>query len=539
MFYKKEDVDSVLVCSLCSEILRDPRILPCGESACHECIQVRSDANSKLSHCPNCQKSHTPSSKKNGFVPNLALVKLVQSKAENVSRDQKVEHLRAKLEEMRTSCEGLDAILSKGCDQVKEHCIELRNQVQLETELFIEQVYALNKELIADIDNYERECVTLYEERIGEIEASFAEHSNEMTEFHYDVSKYLNEFKIDEKKIENSLLAAHEFLLYLKHVEDQVKSLVFDGKHMNFNKNETAPEKSLLGSFDFRLPSLRRGNLKQIQFEKKAVQDFKSGLNLFKMDRHSNVAFYIDQNYKSNLVTFDNQGEIVDHLVDLFPDSETCAVKIATMKDNFVVNVLLNYNKPISSGFHYRDHVVPGLADGANDCVAFLVDKNWDYVNHVALSAFTFVLAANHSSVMFVDVSYNCYIYDSSLSIAQGRSLGNIRDLVGQTISDVQMNDSNVFVLCVNRRLKVLDLKKFDLVAEVSVEADRMKLVSARYLALLDSNSRMLTIYNHVDLSEEDQIDLRKKTEAGLVLARDSSHYISFYDKTQMKFFYF
>jgi hypothetical protein len=73
MFYRKEEVDSVMLCSICSDIFQDgdPRILPCGE---FETVE-------------------------------------------------------------------LQANLRNGTDQVKEYCIELRNQVHLQTDALLEQVH--------------------------------------------------------------------------------------------------------------------------------------------------------------------------------------------------------------------------------------------------------------------------------------------------------------------------------------------------------------------------------------------------------------
>jgi hypothetical protein len=100
MFYKKQDVDSALICSFCSEILRDPRILPCGTSACHECIQSRSNAENEL-ECTFCKRKHVSMDSESGFCPNLALQKLIESKAANITIDhQKVETLESKLAEI-------------------------------------------------------------------------------------------------------------------------------------------------------------------------------------------------------------------------------------------------------------------------------------------------------------------------------------------------------------------------------------------------------------------------------------------------------
>ena len=81
MFYKKEDIDSHFICPFCSETLRDPRILSCGISVCHECIQNRIDSDTQELECSSCMKNHSPPNKEEGFCPNVVLSKLIETKA--------------------------------------------------------------------------------------------------------------------------------------------------------------------------------------------------------------------------------------------------------------------------------------------------------------------------------------------------------------------------------------------------------------------------------------------------------------------------
>jgi hypothetical protein len=81
MFYKKEDVDARMTCALCSKIYNDPRMLPCGDSACYECIlesiQKYQDNQFK---CVFCHEIHHPCE----FVSNKSLaksIKIIQDKA--------------------------------------------------------------------------------------------------------------------------------------------------------------------------------------------------------------------------------------------------------------------------------------------------------------------------------------------------------------------------------------------------------------------------------------------------------------------------
>lgn len=69
-----DDVEEALTCFICSFRLVDPRILPCGQTACHECIQ--SLTTKKLFKCKKCGSNHEIPSK-TGFPSNLMASKLI------------------------------------------------------------------------------------------------------------------------------------------------------------------------------------------------------------------------------------------------------------------------------------------------------------------------------------------------------------------------------------------------------------------------------------------------------------------------------
>jgi hypothetical protein len=251
MFYKKEDIDSALICLYCDNNLRDPRILPCGASACHECIQSRIDTNSQELECLICHKKHVPQNKEEGFFPNLALLKIIESKSSEVNRGQRVDIFKLKLVEIKKLGDEFKVSLDTGADEIKEYCIQLRNQVQLETEILIEQIHQFNTSLVADIDNYEKECVRSFSDKISEKEKKFREFQAETSTFYDETSNYLNEFIIDYEKIESSIHLANDYLQKLKKEKDALHALKFQSRLMEFNKNKIEKSTILLGSFGF------------------------------------------------------------------------------------------------------------------------------------------------------------------------------------------------------------------------------------------------------------------------------------------------
>ena len=70
------------------------------------------------------------------------------------------------LNENKTKINDLEAVLlNNGVDKVKEHCTNLRSDIQETTKQTIELVNRLNKELIKNVDDYEAECLRIIGKR--------------------------------------------------------------------------------------------------------------------------------------------------------------------------------------------------------------------------------------------------------------------------------------------------------------------------------------------------------------------------------------
>jgi uncharacterized protein YtpQ (UPF0354 family) len=80
-----------------------------------------------------------------------------------VSRSESAEKLREKLAEVKLRCDEFRLNYMSGIDQLRQHCVHLRNQVHLQTEIVIEQAHQQNEQLIAEIDKYEQECVDSFD----------------------------------------------------------------------------------------------------------------------------------------------------------------------------------------------------------------------------------------------------------------------------------------------------------------------------------------------------------------------------------------
>jgi hypothetical protein len=306
MFCRKEEVDQVLRCGICSQIYVDPRVLPCSESACNICIQKLIESNPKKEFdCNFCHNKHKPLDKE-GFPLNGALIKLSKVKADNVYRNAQVEELNVKLVEIKSKCEEFKLSLESGVNQVREHCIRLRNQVHLETDILIEEAHKFNEGLIAEIDKYEQECIDSFNSNAAKTDNKFQHFLVELKKFHTDNTKYLNEFRIDVKQVEEAVAKADIHLRRLKIEDKSLKKIKFNNKIAEFSKCQN--KHSLLGTLTYKPLDFEIGGLKQLTFNNQILKSYNSGINIFKDDSGNSYAFFINSSHCLNLISFDNDG---------------------------------------------------------------------------------------------------------------------------------------------------------------------------------------------------------------------------------------
>jgi hypothetical protein len=429
----------------------DPRLLPCGEKACHECIQnvIQSSPIKKEFSCKFCDGTHEAPSGNQGFYLNLGMSKLIKANTVKINELASVKALREKLAEIKSQCNEYKLSLDNGVDQVREHCILLRNQVHLRTDKVIEEVHNFNESLIAEINKYEQECVESFDKQIKEKSKDFESFIGELNEFHTEKSNYLNEFKIKEKVVEETVAKAEGHLKRLKLENREFKTMVFNGKTIEFNNSPNKISSALLGSFVFKnaglVPnkSFQNFNLSNSIFKKE-----KKCLNLFMNEYGTNFGFYINTDNHLTLICYNNDGRIVRQVFNALehyssPTSLISSLKVTESRNNFIFRV--RFTNASGSRF-ICGHLVSTV--NSCQCLVFVLDKMFTYCKHT----FDFYeeqvchIAANNSSILMVSGSNEYQYFNVNLNSIIDKSCKSVISKMGCTIMDVQMNDQQVFV---------------------------------------------------------------------------------------------
>jgi hypothetical protein len=239
MFYQEKEVINILNCKNCQERLVEPKLLPCGKSICSLCLKLLI-IKDKMFDCFVCKEKHEMPKK--GLPKNQALEEMLAIKSNTVSRGKEYDTFRESLNHIKMNINLINIGVNNRDDFIKEHCIELRNEVQLVTEENIEQINDFNSEIIKRIDEYEKEQLKMNKDaKKVDLNSSDSSLKNlndflkEMQSFYDENIKCLNENQIKDLVIVN---LSKNALNMQKKSEDKLKTLQrinLCGRLMKFN----------------------------------------------------------------------------------------------------------------------------------------------------------------------------------------------------------------------------------------------------------------------------------------------------------------
>ena len=247
MFYEEAKINNVLNCVKCSQKLDEPRILVCGESICAYCHISIEVNNSNKFKCFLCKKDH--SMPEEGLPINKKLLEILSLESKEVYRGEKVKKLKEHLTDFQADIAKFSFGINNGVDRIKEHCLELKNRVQLQTEEAIEQLNEHNKQMIKEIEEFEIDCIKFYRanEKKGLSFSEFQQNKQELEEFNLKWNEYLKQSIIADEKISDAIAKAKELSINAKQDLIKLEKIIFNGGEMKFEKNENKLDKSILG----------------------------------------------------------------------------------------------------------------------------------------------------------------------------------------------------------------------------------------------------------------------------------------------------
>jgi hypothetical protein len=235
MFYQAANIDSILICEVCDNKLVDPRILPCGKSVCHRCVDILADSDKKRIKCQNCAKIREIPD--DGFLKNLALQKLLEFEAKEVSHSNHIEEFKLLLNSLNTMRHSIEMTLVCGDSKIRDHCDKVRNDMQLAIEQAHAKLDEFHKDFMDDIDSHEKECQAKFK-LIQQNKVDINKALNDSNELLSKSNRLLSQFKIDQSELMTLSESANFLLSNLETIKVGIHREMFNESLLKFEKQK-------------------------------------------------------------------------------------------------------------------------------------------------------------------------------------------------------------------------------------------------------------------------------------------------------------
>ena len=286
MLYGEECVSMLISCSNCKSRLNEAKILLCGVY-CEKCVSelvTNMNETTKEFVCKSCHRSHVIP--KEGFMRWKALDEFHSKEMhlKEIYRGESVEELRKSLNEIEKQITSLSLSLKSSEDVIREHCIDIKTKVNLETEIVISQCHDLRDQLLNEIENYELQCLSNL--NTNQINTQKFDHFlNELFTFHHKWSEYLKNYQINESEVSSATKTASQLNKTFKKEKMRLDKLIFRENLINFKSIENLKlDKNFLGILELK-------KIGSIDFKKLQSINLKSFLPNF---NHYDYAFVHD-----------------------------------------------------------------------------------------------------------------------------------------------------------------------------------------------------------------------------------------------------
>jgi hypothetical protein len=408
MFYQADKIDSILICDVCDNKIIDPRLLPCGKSVCHRCVDILADTEKKKIKCQNCAKTHEIPD--DGFLKNVTLQKLLELETKEVSRSNHIEEFKKVLEILNGTKQTIESTLECGDAKIRDHCDKVRNDMQLAIEQAHAKLDEIHKDFMDKIDNHEKECQAKFK-LLQQNKADIDKALNESNELLSKSNHLLKQFKIDPTELSTLFENGHLFQTNLEQIRDGILGEMFSKSLLKFEKQKSL-DSNVIGKIvkqNIELYFLENiEKMRELDFVSKVkatryfpiLQPFKSNSFLF-LYRERNIL---------NILCFDKGGKTLFEKKDLIKNEEIeefTYFMFASSKNNKTIYICTGekHLKQTNTFFNLRS-----------------LDENFNLLSKIKLDKKTIGFKVNGENLFLLNKNEKCYtisMYNHNLEIVQ------------------------------------------------------------------------------------------------------------------------
>jgi hypothetical protein len=257
------DISNALKCKQCLNVFVEPKTLECGETICSKCLNKcllhNKDINNNSNDyfiCSQCNsKHHLPKDsifKTNHLINKLVLLsketttnepKLLKTKSDSnllqksTTTSKETLQLQQLIEQIQKNIENLNKQFNLSRSNVQEHCTCIRNEINYAGERRIEAIKVSQLNLIAQIDQYEMNCLSSMEQK-SDFKNNFDQLLNESIHYCHEWSLVLRQNTPNNTTtIGKGLLIGNDLQKCLNNKKIQLYSFIFNGQFVLFKEN--------------------------------------------------------------------------------------------------------------------------------------------------------------------------------------------------------------------------------------------------------------------------------------------------------------
>jgi hypothetical protein len=304
----------------------------------------------------------------------------------------------------------------------------------------------------------------------------------DIKQFQNSSSKYMDEFRIDEKIVEEALVNTIDFISKLNQKNHLFEKLKFNQRAIQFRNSS------------FKLEADIFGRLSKFMFDEFSLTEYNENNDCLLLEHDSNgqtVVFYTNDKFYLNIDLIDSKGKSVKSFKNLL---KTSNFAVAKSSKNYILNPILT--KGTDSIFGH-----PITTQEEDLDILILVDNQFNYLKHTFIDYNSTDLACNELNILCIDDKRHFHFYDMDLKFVANHQF----DIQQITVQDAfAMNDNHLFILCTTtQELSIFDLKTYVLVKKIDSKALRIKLVSNSYFILFQLEDKVVHLYNQSGVFEK------------------------------------
>jgi hypothetical protein len=320
MFFQADAINSILICKICENKMVDPRLLPCGMSVCHRCVDILADTDKNRIKCQNCGKIHEIPD--GGFYINQLAQEMLKFEAKEVLQSNQIEEFKKLLETLNGKKQAIESTLESGDAKIRDHCDKVRNDMQLAIEQAHAKLDEIHKDFMEEIENHEKECQAKFK-LIQQNKTDIDKALNDSNELLSKSNHLLKQFKIDQTQLSTLFENARSFQTNLETIKDGIQKAMFNESLLKFEKQKSI-DSNVIGKIvkqNIELYFLENiENMRELDIASKIeCTGYFAFLQPFKLD--SFLFIYLDNN-NLNLICLDKNGNTLIEKRDLIKNQK-------------------------------------------------------------------------------------------------------------------------------------------------------------------------------------------------------------------------